>query len=161
VNISIQNFRAGPWNNVLAYFDIAIDNTLLLVGFTLFKSQQGNYYFKSPAKQRLDKEKKPVKGENGYDIWDEHIRLMMEKEDDKSKLTEEANDFRKEVLSLAVEQLEKGSKGRGSAPAANKAGPPAAAPGRVPVKTKPKDEEFEEFPGGNNDDAEDDDLPFN
>lgn len=160
MKIAVKNVRIGPFKAVLAYFDIVIGDAVTLVGCSLLKSDSKGYYFRSPAKQRM-KDGEPVK-ENGYNVWDEHFRLTMEKDNDAWVLTDEAKEFRAEVLKQAVAALDAASEGRGSAGRSSgrnseRRGPAPASgkPGRVPRPEAPKTpiEQDEE-------DDEDDELPF-
>lgn len=126
-NIDLRNFRAGPFGNALAFFDIVIDNALTLNGMVLkAKTNSEGYFYQEPGKLRLETKTKcgecgqitgtPAKNKEGYNIYDNHFGLQLMKPSDAEnwKPTEDAFEFRSRVLSLAVAAYEQSQKKTGA-----------------------------------------------
>lgn len=147
MNITVANFRKGPFGTALGFFDLTLDNVFVVKGFALKQKKDGtSYYYQAPSKARTDKAGNPVNNKEGFQIYDSYFDLYGERTDDGYKPTPEAWDGREAILKQAVALYDgaapKGA-GRGSA-AKPKATATAATAGTVE----------------STEDADTDDLPF-
>jgi len=150
MDIRIGNISKGPFGKVLAFFDVVLDDTIVLKGFALkLKNDGTKYYYQAPAKKRLDKDGKAVQ-KDGYDVWDAHVDMYGEEVDGKYSFTEAAWAFRTKVIELAVEAFEAADapSGRGA-----KSAPKAKATAKAAAATSTED-------GNDDPEGTDDDLPF-
>lgn len=102
-------FKYAGKGGTVAFFDIILDDVLVLKGCTLKQSKDGDYYWKPPAKPRM-KNGVQVTDDAGRGLWDDHYRLMT---GDDKKLTKPAYAFSQAVLEQAVGQFESTDEGRG------------------------------------------------
>jgi hypothetical protein len=164
MEVRIANLRRGEWGSALAFFDVVLDDALVVRGYMLGKSKAaGKWYFRPPSKLRTEKGTgKPMKDDNGYDIYDPTVDLWGAKKDGKFSPTQAAWDIRDEILRQAIEEYESASEapkqtGRGGAKTPRNTAAPAPTATRAGTTTKVEtgtgDGEFE-------DDPPDDDLPF-
>ncbi len=145
MDMTIVNLKKGPFGNVLAFFDVAIDDTFLLQGFALKKKVDGSaYYWQSPSKPRQKPAQVTIAGEQvkvyvpqrdskdgrEFDIYDDIVKLHFDEATDKP--TEAAWAGKKHLTELAVAAYEAAATpakgpGRGAAKPAGTARPPAMA----------------------------------
>jgi hypothetical protein len=157
MQIQVTNFRKGPFGTALAFFDVALSETFIMRGFALKKSKAGKYYYQSPSKPRTDKQGQPVKGDDGYQIYDAFFDMYGEKNSEgKYTPTEAGWDGRETIITQAVALLESG------APAASRK--PKATASATSAKASAPAARPEEFASATDDagdaSADDDDLPF-
>lgn len=149
MNISITNFKKGPFGKVLAFFDVVLDDTFVIRGFALKEKNDGtSLYYQAPSKLRLDKDKNPVKNAAGYDVYDSYFDMHGAMNGEKYEPTEQGWDGRKTIIELATIEFKSAA-----APSGRGTKAPAKAKATATAATASKTEDAGE-------DAEDDDLPF-
>jgi len=123
---------------MVGFFDVQLEDFLILKGCTLRLSKANKYYWKPPAKPRI-KNGETMTDEQGRQIYDDHYRLLTVGKGEERKLTPGAAKFNEDVTAQAVTAYEQLDSGRGA---------PAKATAAVGAKKT--------------DDVEDDDgsLPF-
>lgn len=153
MEIRVVNFRRGPFKNVAAFFDVVLDNALVVRGNALKQRNDGKYYYQTKGIARIGKDKQPALNDEGFAIYDNVVDLYTEKSGEEWKPTQAAWDIRDQILAAALEILQSDpaqeNAGRGSAQSKGKA--------KVAAGSKANTAKSVE---GIEDEDNDNDLPF-
>lgn len=99
----IINFRKGPFGKALAFFDIAVDNEVIIRENTLKLKNDGGYFYSSFSKKRVRNGEPVIDPKTGKEKWDEALDLYGEEGDDgKYKITAAGWEAKKRILEQAV-----------------------------------------------------------
>lgn len=154
MNIRVTNMRPVTYGNLLAYFDLAIEDALVVKGMTFKrKTDDSAYYVQFPAKARMVKGTQEIAvDEKGFKIYDNDVDLFLEKNaQDKYTPSKAAWAVKDEILAQATEAYESSAGGRGTAAPKAKS---TAKVGKAAARTVESDTTDDA------DEDEDSDLPF-
>lgn len=153
MDIRIINFRKGPFGKALAFFDIALDNALIIRDNTLKLKNDGGYFFSSMSKKRVRNGEAVIDPKTGREKWDEALDLYGEEgADGKYKITAAGWEAKEQILSQVV-ALYESEETTGQARGGKKAG---AAKAGTAATSKVVNVATEDATT----DDDDDDLPF-